>query len=111
LKLSSESIKKGDSVEVSIEITNTGKIFGEEVVQLYVGDDVSSVSRPMKELKGFKKIGLQPGEKQNIVLTLTPSDLSFYNQDMKWVLEPGTFTIMVGASSEDIKFSKKLNVK
>jgi beta-glucosidase len=110
LKLSSETIKKGDSVEVSIEITNTGKIFGEEVVQLYVGDDVSSVSRPMKELKGFKKIGLQPGEKQKIVLTLSPSDLSFYNQDMKWVLEPGTFTIMVGASSEDIKFSKKLNV-
>ncbi|OBX26993.1 beta-glucosidase [Gelidibacter algens] len=110
MELSTNAINKEDSIQITVEVSNTGKVFGEEVVQLYVGDDVSSISRPLKELKGFKKIGLNPGEKQKISFTLNPTDFSFYNKDMQWVLESGSFTIMIGASSQDIKFSKKLAV-
>ncbi|WP_291100555.1 MULTISPECIES: beta-glucosidase BglX [unclassified Flavobacterium] len=111
LKLSSPIINPNQSVNVSVEVSNTGNVAGEEVIQLYVGDDVSSVSRPAKELKGFAKISLKQGEKQVVNFILTPKDFSFYNKDMKWVLEPGTFSIMVGASSADIKFTEKLSIK
>ncbi|NDP28237.1 MAG: beta-glucosidase BglX [Flavobacterium sp.] len=111
LKLSSAHINPNQTVTVSVEVTNTGTVAGEEVVQLYVGDDVSSISRPAKELKGFQKIALKQGEKKTINFTLTPTDFSFYNKDMKWVLEPGTFSIMIGASSENIKFTEKLNIQ
>ena len=86
---------------------NTGNKRGAEVVQMYIRDEYASVSRPVKELKGFKKIWLDPGQSQTVTFTITPELLSFYNKDMKWVVEPGDFTIMVGTSSEktsDIKF-------
>lgn len=111
LKLSSPAIKSNQSVNVSVEVANTGKADGEEVIQLYVGDDVSSLARPAKELKGYAKISLKQGEKKTVNFTLTPTDFSFYNKDMKWVLEPGTFSIMVGASSADIKFTEKLSIQ
>jgi beta-glucosidase len=111
LKISSATINPNQSVNVSVEVSNTGNADGEEVIQLYVGDDVSSVSRPAKELKGFAKIALKQGEKQLVNFTLTPTDFSFYNKDMKWVLEPGSFSIMIGASSADIKFTEKLNIQ
>lgn len=111
LKLSTAIINPNQSVTVSVEVTNTGNVAGEEVIQLYVGDDVSSVSRPAKELKGFAKISLKQGEKQLVNFTLTPTDFSFYNKDMKWVLEPGSFSIMIGASSADIKFIEKLRIQ
>jgi len=111
LKLSSPIINPNQSVTVSVEVSNTGKADGEEVIQLYVGDDVSSVSRPAKELKGFAKIALKQGEKQVVNFTLTPTDFSFYNKDMEWVLEAGSFSIMIGASSADIKFTEKLSIQ
>lgn len=111
LKLSNSTINSNQSITISVEVTNSGPIPGEEVVQLYVGDDVSSISRPAKELKGFKKIALKQGEKKVVNFTLIPTDFSFYNKDMKWVLEPGTFSVMVGASSSDIKFTEKLNIE
>lgn len=111
LALSNSAIQSNQSLEVSVEVSNTGKMDGEEVIQLYVGDDVSSLARPAKELKGFAKIFLKQGEKKTVNFTLTPTDFSFYNKDMKWVLEPGTFSIMIGASSEDIKFTKKLSIQ
>ena len=111
LKLSSPAIKSNQSVNVSVEVANTGKADGEEVIQLYVGDDMSSLARPAKELKGYAKISLKQGEKKTVNFTLTPTDFSFYNKDMKWVLEPGTFSIMVGASSADIKFTEKLSIQ
>jgi beta-glucosidase len=111
LKLSNTTINPSQTVTVSVEVTNTGKVAGEEVVQLYVGDNVSSVSRPAKELKGFQKIALKQGEKKTVNFTLTPTDFSFYDKDMKWVLEPGTFSIMIGASSADIKSTETLTVK
>ena len=82
---------------------NTGALKGDEVVQLYIRDDFSSVTRPVKELKGFKRITLEPGATQTVSFTITPADLQFYNMDMQRVVEPGTFTISVGANSVDLK--------
>ncbi|BDU25790.1 glycosyl hydrolase [Flavobacterium sp. GSB-24] len=111
LKLSSNLINSGESIYVSIDITNTGKVFGEEVVQLYLADLLSSVTRPGKELKGFSKIGLAPGENKTVKMVIEPKDMSFYNKDMKWSLEPGTFKVMLGASSSDIKLSEEFTIK
>ena len=110
-KLSNSGIEPGQSVSVSVEVSNTGTTDGEEVIQLYVGDDVSSLARPAKELKGFAKIFLKQGEKKTVNFTLTPTDFSFYNKDMIWGPEPGTFSIMIGASSADIKFTEKLSIR
>ncbi|MHC0442513.1 beta-glucosidase BglX [Flavobacterium sp. 3-210] len=111
LSLSNNLINSGESITVSIDITNTGKVFGEEVVQLYLADLVSSVTRPGKELKGFSKIGLASGEKKTVKMIIEPKDMSFFNKDMKWSLEPGTFKVMIGASSSDIKMTEDFTVK
>jgi beta-glucosidase len=89
-----------------VEVTNTGKRAGMEVVQLYIRDLVSSVTRPVKELKGFKKIELQPGETQTVALEITPASLAFYDVNMNYVVEPGDFEIMVGTSSRDEDLEK-----
>jgi beta-glucosidase len=84
---------------VTIDVTNTGKIAGDEIVQMYIRDEVSSVTRPVKELKGFARIHLNPGETKTVQMPVTPDKLSFLNEDMNRVVEPGTFSIMVGPSS------------
>ncbi|MBP6695337.1 MAG: beta-glucosidase BglX, partial [Saprospiraceae bacterium] len=89
-----------ENVVVTVEIQNTGNYPGEEVVQLYIRDLVSSVTRPVKELKGFQKVFLKKGEKKTLSFTLTPNDLSFYNQNMEWVIEPGDFEIFIGGDSD-----------
>jgi beta-glucosidase len=89
-------------VKVSVEVKNTDKVKGDEVVQLYIRDEVSSVTRPVKELKGFKRITLEPGETQTVEFTLGSEELSFLNRDMHRVVEPGTFRIMVGGNSVDL---------
>jgi beta-glucosidase len=97
-------IKRGDNIKVSFTLINTGSIKGEETAQLYVRDVESSVDRPVKELKGFSKVLLEPGEKKLITLELTKDDLSFYDVKTKsWIAEPGEFEILVGSSSADIK--------
>jgi beta-glucosidase len=106
LSLGSDKISKMDSVQVSVTVSNTGERAGQEVVQLYIRDLFASVSRPVKELRGFKKINLEPGDSQKVTFTLTPEDLSFYNQEMKKVVEPGEFEIMVGSSSSDQDLKK-----
>jgi beta-glucosidase len=88
--------------EVTAEITNTGGVKGDEVVQLYVHDVVSSVTRPTKELRGFERVTLNPGEKKTVTFTLGPDELSLINRDMKRVVEPGKFEIMVGTSSTQL---------
>jgi beta-glucosidase len=98
-KLSASFVKKNAPVSVSVQVKNTGTRRGAEVVQLYIRDEFASVPRPVKELKGFKKIWLDPGQSQTVSFNITPELLSFYNKDMKWVVEPGDFTIMVGTSS------------
>jgi beta-glucosidase len=97
--LSAATMKRNENVTVSVTVTNTGNRKGAEVVQLYIRDNYSSVARPVKELKGFKKIWLDPGQSQNVSFTITPELLAFYDKDMKWVVEPGDFTIMIGTSS------------
>jgi beta-glucosidase len=88
-----------------VDITNTGKRAGTEVVQMYVRDLVSSVTRPIKELRAFEKVSLQPGETKTVSLEITPESLAFYDVNMKYKVEPGEFEIMVGSSSrnEDLK--------
>jgi beta-glucosidase len=87
---------------VTVTVTNTGKVAGDEVVQLYIRDKVSSVTRPVKELKDFARITLAPGASRTISFTLTPDKLSFYDINMKRIVEPGVFDIMVGTNS--VKF-------
>lgn len=87
------------SMKVSVEVTNSGNFDGKEVVQLYVRDLVGSVTRPVKELKGFQKIELKKGETKTVTFTLTETDLKFYNSNLDFVAEPGTFQVFVGTDS------------
>ena len=89
------------SIKVSVQLTNTGSMAGEEVAQLYIHDKVASVVRPIKELKGFEKLLLQPGETKTVEFKLTPSELGFYNNQGEFVIEPGEFRVMVGGSSSN----------
>ena len=91
-------------------ITNTGSHPGEEVVQLYLRDRVGSVVRPVKELKDFKKIMLQPGESKTLTFIIDKEKRSFYNDKLRWVSEPGWFDIMIGASSRDIRLKDEFEV-
>jgi beta-glucosidase len=102
-KLSATRIPTNGSVTVSVDVRNTGKVSGDEVVQLYLRDVVSSVTRPMKELKGFRRVTLAPGASTTVTLTLDSSALALWDKDMKHVVEPGEFHIMVGPSSADLK--------
>jgi len=106
LRLSPASIGAEGSTTVSVDIRNTGAVRGEEVAQLYIRDDVSSVTRPVKELRGFRRIALNPGETKTVEFTLGPGELSFLDRDLRRVVEPGTFTIMVGGSSADLQETK-----
>ena len=100
-RLGKKRIKKDGSTTVSVDVTNTGKRAGTETVQLYIRDVVSSVTRPVKELKGFKKVRLEPGETTTVEFTIGPESLKFFDVDMKYVVEPGEFSVMVGTSSRD----------
>ena len=84
-----------------MDVSNTGSRPGTEVVQMYIRDRVSSVTRPLKELKGFKKVSLEPSQKRTVALDITPESLAFYDVNMKYVVEPGEFDILVGNSSRD----------
>ena len=84
---------------VTTDVKNTGARAGDEVVQLYIRDEVSSVTRPVEELKGFQRVSLKPGETKTLSFEVTPRSLQFWNADMKRVVEPGTFTIMLGPDS------------
>ncbi len=100
-----------DKVTVSVEVTNTGKVAGDEVVQLYIRDEVSSATRPVKELKGYQRVHLNAGETKTVTLTLTAESLAFYDLKFNYGVEPGDFTIMVGNSSDDKSLKKtKLTV-
>jgi beta-glucosidase len=101
--LSSASIEAGEGVTVRVPITNTGSYAGDEVVQVYLRDDISSVTRPVKELAGFQRVTLQPGETKQVDIVLPPRVFALWNREMERVTEPGTFTIMAGPSSEDLQ--------
>lgn len=103
LELSSEEMDENGEITASISLTNTGKIAGKEVVQLYLRDMVASTTRPIKELKGFEMVELQPGETKEVTFTITNDLLEFYNAEKKWTSEPGEFSVMVGGNSVDMK--------
>ena len=101
--LSSTSIAAGQPVTVTTTVTNTGDMAGDEVVQVYLRDEISSVTRPVKELAGFQRVTLEPGASQRVSITIEPRSLMMWNRDMERVIEPGEFTIMVGPNSQDLQ--------
>jgi len=103
LNLSSEQINRSENIRISADIKNTGKVAGDEIVQLYIKDKIASVVRPVKELKGFDKISLEPGETKTVTFELTPELLAMYVLEMNFDVEPGEFEVMIGSSSEDIR--------
>jgi beta-glucosidase len=111
LKITPARFQEKDSVTVTFNLKNIGNMKGMEVAQLYVQDVESSVSRPNKELKGFKKINLEPGENKTIQIKLGKKDFSFWNPQTKsWFAEKGKFIIQIGSSSQDIKLIKEIEL-
>jgi beta-glucosidase len=102
LSLNKKSIRPGEKIQISIAITNTGNYDGEETVQLYIQDEVASVTQPVKELKAFQKVFLKKGERKNIVFTLTIEDLKFYDMNLRRIYEPGSFRLFIGGNSEEV---------
>ena len=102
-RLSRTSLGPGEGVRVEVDVANIGPRAGDEVVQLYLRDEAASVTRPLLELKRFRRVILAAGERRSVGFDLTPADLAIWNIEMKRVVEPGRFTVMVGGSSEDIK--------
>jgi beta-glucosidase len=105
-QLSAGTITAGQSVTVTVPVTNTGERAGDEVVQVYLRDEISSVTRPVKELVGFQRVTLQPGETRDVAITIEPRAFAMWNAAMKQVIEPGTFTIMTGANSAELQTVK-----
>ena len=110
LKIAPAAIKADGEVTVSFTVENTGGRAGKEVAQLYVRDDVSSVTTPMMRLVGFEKLELRPGQRHRVTIAVPSSELALWNREMRRVVEPGSFTVMVGASAEDIKLQGKFAV-
>jgi beta-glucosidase len=111
ITLSADTIKTNGSVSVRVDVTNTGKYKGDEVVQLYMKDETSSVTVYESQLRGFERITLNPSETKTVTFTLHPDDFKLLDKMMKWVVEPGSFELMIGSSSEDIRAKKKLYIK
>ena len=105
IKLDKTSMSQKDTVTVSVDITNTGDFDGKEVAQLYVRDVVGSITRPVKELKGFQKIFLKKGETKTVSFTISVEDLKFYNANIDFITEPGDFQVAIGTDS-NVEFTK-----
>lgn len=106
LSVAKQRLQPGDSVKVSVEVSNIGKVEGTEVVQLYIRDLYSSPTRPVRELKDFARVSLKPGEKREVSFMITPDKLAYYNREMKKGIEPGEFEIMLGGSSDEGQLKK-----
>ena len=101
LKIDKSQMSADDTAIVSIDVENTGSREGDEIVQMYITDDYAMMTRPVKELRGFRRIHLKPGERQTVSFKIDKEQLSYYDKDNKWICEPGTFTIAVGPSSAE----------
>ncbi len=110
LKITKPIIRLNEETTVTVDVTNTGKVQGDEVAQMYLRDEVSSVTRPVKELKDFARISLNPGETKRVTFKITPEKLAFFNREMKRIVEPGTFLIMVGGNSMNL-LTQQLDVR
>jgi beta-glucosidase len=111
LVISPEQENSEGDVHVSVDVTNTGARAGDDVVQLYLKDEVSSVTTYEYDLRGFERVNLKPGEKKTVQFTLHPDDLALLDKNMNWTVEPGKFMVMIGSSSEDIKLKKEFEVR
>jgi len=110
LEISRPQLRATEKVQVQFTLTNTGKVAGEEVAQLYLRDPVASVARPLKELKDFQKVTLKPGESKTLTFTIDKEKLSFHNPQLEWVAEPGEFKLMLGSASDDIRLEGKIEL-
>ena len=106
ITLSSNELTKDGEIEAKVTVNNTGKCEGTEVVQLYIRDLVGSVTRPVKELKGFKRVTLKEGESCVVTFTIDADLLKFYNGELEYVCEPGEFEVMIGTNSADVQSAK-----
>ena len=111
LRLDPAEIRPAGTARLSLDVKNVGNRSGEETVQLYIHEAVAPVSTPVKQLRGFERLPLKPGETKPVTFTLTPEDLQLLDRDMHWVVVPGDFEIMVGKSSEDILLKGMLKVR
>ena len=102
---------KNEAITVSFDLQNTGKYAGEEVAQLYLRDMVSQPVRPVKELKGFEKVMLQPGETKTITFTIDKEKLAFYNDQLQRITQPGEFRLMIGSASDDIRLQDSFELR
>lgn len=110
LTLSRESALPGEVFDISMILKNIGKVAGDEVVQLYIRDEFASLPRPVKELKGFVRVSLQPGEERAITFHLAINQLAYYDEELKLSVEPGRFQVMIGSSSADIRLQGEFSV-
>ena len=106
MTLSASEMTHSDKIEAKVTVTNTGNCEGTEVVQLYIRDLVGSVTRPVKELKGFERVTLKAGESRDVTFTIDADLLKFYNGEIKYVCEPGDFEVMIGTNSADVQSAK-----
>jgi len=105
-------MKQDGQIEVSLNVKNTGKMTGDEVVQLYISDKKASVDREVKSLKGFQRVSLKAGESKTVTMKIDKSALAFYDvKAKKWIAEPGEFEVMIGASSRDIRLKDEFELK
>jgi beta-glucosidase len=111
LQVSPEKENSQGEIHVSVDVTNTGSRKGDDVVQLYLKDEISSVTTYEYDLRGFERVNLAPGEKKTVQFTLHPDDLALLDKNMNWTVEPGKFQVMIGSSSEDIKLKKEFEVE
>jgi beta-glucosidase len=110
LRFDKKQWSKNDSAKVYCTIKNTGSVAGDEVVQLYIRDVLSSLAQPVKQLKGFQRLSLKAGEAKEISFNITPELLKMLDANMQWIVEPGEFRIMIGASSKDIRLREMVKV-
>jgi len=100
----------GESVDISLKVRNVGKVAGDEVIQLYICDEFASTPRPVKELKGYQRLGLNPGETRKITFHLPVNQLAFYDVDLNLIIEAGKINVMIGSSSEDIRLCSEFEI-
>jgi beta-glucosidase len=110
LVVSPEQQRTQGDISVSVDVTNTGSRKGDEIVQLYIKDEVSSVTVYETQLRGFERVSLQPGEKKTLTFTLHPDDLALLDKNNVWLVEPGGFQVLIGSSSEDIRLKKEFTI-
>lgn len=111
LQIENEEIRADERVVIRVEIMNTGKYAGTEIVQLYLSDRYASMTRPVKELAGFVRVALEPGERKQVTLEVAADQMAFLDKDMRWKVEKGVFDVEVGSSSEDIRLRAEYRVR